>query len=252
MLGSRLNKAGFNPDQIAWKSIFWADVQQKAQACYLNKVEPPDSYPSWQFWRTWRRPVREFVVKSLSDAAAYRKVESESETTYEKIHEKVRAAIEELYKGDLNSTSVPLVVLAHSLGGHIMSNYIWNAQKDKGPAGLTDFEKFESLSGIVTFGCNIPLFTFAHSKVEPITFPRDSMSESEKKGERWLNFYDPDDILGYPLKPINDAYCDVVNKDIKINVGGLLANWNPASHGKYWKDRNFIEPVSKFLIPFLQ
>ena len=55
-----------------------------------------------------------------------------------------------------------------------------------------------------------------------------------------------------PLKPINDAYCDVVNKDIKINVGGLLANWNPASHGKYWKDRNFIEPVSKFLIPFLQ
>lgn len=175
---------------------------------------------------------------------------SPDKTTYKKIHDRIEGAIRDLYQTDLDSTAVPLVVMAHSLGGHMMSNYIWDTQK--GPAtGVSSFENLETLSGIVTFGCNIPLFTFAHENIVPVTFPPDSLSEDEKQRAQWLNFYDPDDILGYPLKKINDAYGKVVDEDIKINAGGSVTSWNPASHSKYWTDKDFIKPVSELIIQLM-
>ncbi len=56
-----------------------------------------------------------------------------------------------------------------------------------------------------------------------------------------------DDILGYPLKPINPAYRRVVSRDITINVGGILSSWNPASHTKYWTDNDFTVPAAEFV-----
>ena len=116
---------------------------------------------------------------------------------------------------------------------------------------LSPFKRMERLAGMITFGCNIPLFTFAHHTVVPITFPAAQLSPSVKAKARWFNFYDPDDVLGYPLRPINSAYRNVVNKDIAINVGGLFSSWNPLSHGAYWTDNNFTKPVARFISSIL-
>jgi len=74
---------------------------------------------------------------------------------------------------DLENRECPVIILAHSLGGHIMSNYIWDMQKPKNslPDDLSSFERLEYLAGMITFGCNIPVFAFAHRKIETIDFP---------------------------------------------------------------------------------
>ncbi len=194
--------------------------------------------------------LRKFVLTALGDASAYQKVNGTQNTTYEQIHERVRNEIERLYTIDLGAAAKPLIILAHSLGGHIMSNYIWDMQQSAN-TGVSDFESMGHLAGFVTFGCNIPLFTFAYRNVVPIAFPGSKVSDEVKRKAKWFNYYDPDDVLGYPLKPINAAYRGVVNKDIPINVGGVFSSWNPMSHTKYWTDNDFTKPVSKFIANFL-
>jgi len=68
------------------------------------------------------------------------------------------------------------------------------------------FESMQNLAGIITFGCNIPLFTFAYNHVKPIEFPPSNLDSKLKQKAKWINYYDSDDILGYPLKPINAEY----------------------------------------------
>ena len=134
-----------------------------------------------------------------------------------------------------------------------MSNYIWDIQQAsrQSLAGMSRFEKMETFSGMITFGCNIPLFTFAYDEVIPIEFPPNALPNDLRRKAKWLNFYDPDDILGYPLKPINPAYRRVVSRDITVNVGGILSSWNPASHTKYWTDNDFTKPAAEFVGRFL-
>ena len=53
---------------------------------------------------------------------------------------------------------------------------------------------------------------------------------------------DADDVLGYPLKPINAAYDKVVNEDIQIQTGTILG-----AHSGYWTDNNFTRPAARQL-----
>ena len=78
------------------------------------------------------------------------------------------------------------------------------------------------LAGMLTFGCNIPLFTFAHDleDLKPIKFPGENLTDGEKEVAKWINFYDADDVLGYPLKQIYPDFPYLKDRD--INVGGLF------------------------------
>ncbi len=241
-LNGRITDLKRDPEQIAWRSIYWADILEARQLKYLSDAE---RQADLDFIR-----LRKFMLTSFGDASAYQKVTSSANTTYDDIHARVRSEIEALYVTDLGSQPQPLLVIAHSLGGHIMSNYIWDLQQSKAKKPSA-FERMKTLAGIVTFGCNIPLFTFAYQTVVPIAFPPPELAPDLKKKARWLNFYDPDDVLGYPLRAICPAYKKVVNRDIAINVGGVLSSWNPASHTRYWTDNDFTKPVAKFIAGFL-
>ena len=114
----------------------------------------------------------------------------------------------------------------------IMTDFVWDIQSANGRGhGETPFQCMQTLAGMVTFGSNIPLFTLALPKVECIAFPGDQLTPPVREAARWVNFYDPADVLGWPLKPLSDAYAAAVNEDRAIRVGGLLTFWNPASHG---------------------
>jgi hypothetical protein len=236
--------SGLKKDQekVAWRSIYWADVLEPRQLKYLRDAERSGDLDL--------KRLRKFMVTAFGDASGYQKVDSEWNTTYEEIHERVRVQVEAMYTDDLGSKPKPLIVLAHSLGGHIMSNYIWDMQKSKDPR-LSPFERMDYLSGIITFGCNIPFYTFAYKKVVPIKFPPPRLPAGLKKKAKWLNFYDPDDVLGYPLRPINPEYKKVVAKDVPINVGNILTSWNPMAHVGYWTDNDLTKPVAKFIAQFL-
>ena len=244
-LNKRVAKRRKDPTKIAWKTIFWADILDGRELAYFRRAK---NRSEMDYLR-----LRKFIVTSLGDAVAYQKVTSQHNTAYRDIHGRVGQAIHDLYVGDLQSRPKPMIVLAHSLGGHIMSNHIWDMQHPKpgGPPALSPFERMKWLSGFVTFGCNIPLFTFAYSVVEPIKFPPPGLRPDLRDKARWLNFYDPDDVLAYPLRPVSPKYSQVVDRDIAINAGGIFSSWNPLSHLKYWEDNDFTKPVAAFLASFL-
>lgn len=231
-----------DPEMIAWKPIYWANILEGRQREYLRDAKRAGDLDYIG--------LRRFLLSAFGDASAYQNVKSYKNTTYKKIHKRVGKSIKSLYVTGLQSKPKPLIVMAHSLGGHIMSNYIWDMQQSTN-AKISPFERMEKLSGMVTFGCNIPLFTFAYEKVEPIEFPLEKLPQHLKKKAKWLNFYDPDDVLAYPLKAINSDYKKTVTKDIPINVGGVFSSWNPLAHGEYWTDNDFTKPVAKFIASFL-
>jgi len=101
-----------------------------------------------------------------------------------------------------------------------------------------------SLRSFYTTGCNIPIFVAAHASREilPVT-PNDTFE--------WHNFYDEDDILGWPLADLSPQYKKIVT-DHPINAGGgimewMLKSWNPLSHSQYWGDDDVLDPLEEHL-----
>ena len=168
-------------DQLAWGVVHWSEVLSGRQAAYLARanVNSELDFPS----------LRRFVVSALGDAAAYRRTDDDPRSTYGEIHSRIQACMKEL-REQLERDDSPLVILAHSLGGHIMSNSIWDIQEGMSivPLGDGAFERMQTLRLMVTFGCNIPLFVAAHREVRPITLPEDA---------RWINFLTRTMFLGF-------------------------------------------------------
>lgn len=236
---------GADAGRIAWAPILWSDVLGPRQAAYLERART-------QARLDWLK-LRGFVVEGLGDAAAYSYVDRPT-GTYVEIHDRIRRRVRELYTDQLNRTAVPMVVLAHSLGSHVISSYIWDTQKGEptgAGAGASPFERMEWLAGMITFGSTIPLFTFAYDPVVPIAFPGTALPPGVAARARWLNYYDADDVLGYPLKPLGPEYHAVVDADVEINVGGLAISMTPLSHGEYWTDSSLTRPVADYLAGLL-
>ncbi len=241
LIGSLRRRLGVDAKHVAFQSLYWASVLDKRENAYLDKLtaEPVS-------WRWLRRIVTLF----LGDASGYRKVSQAYDTTYEEVHQSLRHGLNAL-RAQVGAQT-PLVVLAHSLGGHIFSNFVWDQQKlNTTPSCPRDpFLALETLAGLVTFGCNIPLFTFAYDPVVPIRFPGHCLTDSVREQARWLNLYAPADPLGYPLRPLPN-YTKVVTQDRAMPVGPWYKRHTPLSHLEYWDDAQFHAYVASYLCQLL-
>lgn len=245
LVSRQLERLEQDPGEVAWKEIYWGDVLERRERDYLDRAEATSRLD-------WDR-TRAHVVRGFGDAAAYQYT-GRPTSAYVGIHDRIREHIRALYEDVLGSQPTPMVVLGHSLGSHIASSYIWDTQNtyDTGAARDADpFERMDWLAGMITFGSTIPLFTFAYDPVRPIAFPGEALPDPVRAAANWLNFYDADDVLGYPLQPINADY-DKLVQDHEINVGNVLKSWNPLSHNGYWKDRDFVRPVAGYLAELLR
>lgn len=232
----RLLRLGVAPEAVAWRAGWWAGVVNQREA---------DLWRALSADHTLRyEDLRRFVISHFGDALAYQRVPSQGMDVYRTIHARIRehlAALREQMGGDK-----PIVVLAHSLGSAIVSNYIWDEQKSPTPE-TAPTQRMETLAGLVTFGSNIPLFTLCLDEVVAIRFPVPALSGPIRAAARWLNFFDADDVLGYPLRPLSASYHDAVSADLQINVGSILRSWNPLSHEEYWTDNDFTGPVATLI-----
>ncbi|MEQ9188518.1 MAG: hypothetical protein RLP15_12345 [Cryomorphaceae bacterium] len=225
-------RLGDNAARIAWEPVYYADVVEESELRYLREVNDQ----GLDFWS-----LRKFIVKALGDAVAYQQPQGAENDAYRKINERVNHSMQRL-RAALGDPDKPLIVMAHSLGCVVASNYIWDVQRGKWP-DLDDFTSFKTLNTLVTFGSNLPLFSFAYAEPVAIALP---------EGAKWYNYYDKDDVLGFPLKPISTSYEQAVTADIQINVGGIATSWNPASHTDYWTDNDFTKPVTRHIEAVLQ
>jgi hypothetical protein len=233
----RLRKLRVPADDVVWGSGYWAGVLNNAQRDLWDRMSRENDL-DWG-------PVRRFFLYSFADAVAYRRNEGTNQGTYRAIHQQILAGLRGL-QATAGREDLPLIVLAHSLGATIMSDYIWNEQRNNAlQVGQTPLERMQTLCGFVTFGCTIPLFSLALPQVEAIEFPAPQLPDALRRVARWTNYYDPDDVMGWPLRSLDPSYARVVHSDVAINVGGVLTSWSPASHGRYWDDDNFVAPVAR-------
>ena len=86
------------------------------------------------------------------------------------------------------------------------------------PSNLTgtSFERIETLAGFITFGSTLPLFALAYKNRENIQFPPANITNyfpnanpnRVRRAIKWINFFDADDILGYPIRPFGTELSD--------------------------------------------
>ncbi|SFR37255.1 hypothetical protein SAMN04488005_1089 [Yoonia tamlensis] len=244
-----MRKLGKRAEDIIWKEVSWADILQPRQREYLELIRD----------KTGSEPARAFVLSALSDVASYRKVSDGSTAIYEQIHSRVEQTMRAL--AAQIGPNGPVLILAHSLGAHIMSNYIYDVQNFMRLTGDHRFdcalENMQTVAGFMTFGCNIPVFLFAHRRnsIVPINYPGSALADHQQISPWWQNFYDKQDVLAYPMGPAAPCYSKMVVdrqlRDVPMHLGKPVAkHWDPTTHGDYWDDPEMIAPVVHYINKF--
>lgn len=241
------------------------------RAAYYQHILQDNEQEVWKRINTASKvhydDLRKFLLFGFGDAAGLENRKEDDCSTYELAQAEIARAL--LSACEQNGSATPLVLLAHSLGCQVLSSYLYDAQKamkrlpvragiwrdiDQASLGfagrvLNEAEKrFISggtCTGLITTGCNIPIFVAAHQGMTIIPIDRPTPFF------RWLNLYDPDDVLGWPLQPLSPGYSSLV-QDRAVNSGQgavnwILKSWNPASHNSYWTDDEVIDPLADML-----
>ncbi len=266
-------------EYVVFRAAFWADLLRGRQQEYLLYASTRRGF----------RPTRlhRMVIEGLGDAAAYQKSRIQNSAYYD-IQGRLRKAIGDASTGA--SDRRPLVIVAHSLGCHIVSSYAWDLHRLRHRArreGFDDsrvkeselwrshawdspFQCLETFAGFVSMGSNQPLFTFniGPQFVHPITrsenpevdpaFPGPALEPAVRAQARYLNFYSGNDPLGYPLKPLNDAYDDEpLLEDIHTASEGMLRSmfyrgWfrqlvGMRAHSGYWTNGKVVRRTAQLL-----
>ncbi|MFT5520369.1 MAG: hypothetical protein ACI9IA_000961 [Enterobacterales bacterium] len=228
-------------DDLIFQEIYWGDLVKDQQQEFLTKANYKNDLTYLN--------LRELFVDHLGAALAYRT------SMYEAIHERVKLNLAKLCSHRrVDPEKTPLVILAHSFGSVVMSDYIYDMQKKQAESaegnvnGTSGFEQFNTLAGFITFGTPMALYSLQQdsSFEKPINIVGSSLPDKIKERVKWTNYYDKDDIIAYPLKGINETYNSLVEGDYEINVGSAATSWNPACHNGYWEDKDFYKPVAAY------
>lgn len=224
---------------VHFSSIYYSDVLQVNQARYYNRVKSKIDY----------KKIRQFLIFGFSDAGGLEHSRMIPNSIYWEVQKRIFDSLGDAYTA-LGDKGSPVVIIAQSLGCHVISSYIWDAQHHrKRPPGIwkkshanldqkdLKFRKLGSLSVLMTTGCNIPVFVcgLPRDLIKPIKAPNSKFV--------WENYYDEDDVLGWPLRELSDEYKALV-MDFEVNAGGFLTSWNPFSHNQYWRDDDILEPLA--------
>ena len=232
---------------LAILPVYWAPVLQGAEE---------------ELWKRMKRAgeldfttLRRFLVDFAADAIAYQPTPTDR-WIYDGIHEKFAEILNGL--ATEAGQKAPLCVIAHSLGSVIASNYFYDLQHPersliarnvKKRIGNTPLERGKTFALFYTLGSPIAMWSLRYPNFGvPIEVPSPGLSKHypDLAGE-WVNYYDEDDVIAYPLKTLNEAYRKAIKADREINAGGLLSSWNPVSHLGYWTDNDVTQPIAREL-----
>lgn len=253
-LGNKINHFHFG-------KIYYQDILQDKQSEVFTAMQNENKL-DWL-------DLRQFILFGFSDAASleYRAILPGSE--YEQAQERILAALDEAYH-QMTTPIQPVVILAQSLGSHLISNYLWDSQQARTSGGIwsgdrqhgvakgsaqDNFRRLKTLKVLYTTGCNIPLFVAGKRPIQAVK------TRTEGYDFTWYNYYDRDDVLGWPLRPLGHffgtsefgtVYSEAVTEDIELNVNAgltdwLTESWNPLSHRHYWEDAEIIAALASHL-----
>ena len=246
--GSEDQKLEWADSKLAISAINWTPVLREERKNLYDRlgVEQLDSFFG----------LREFMFQAIADSLTYQVTQSKVDDlwSYDGIHHCFAKSLQNL--AERAGSNAPLFIVSHSLGTVIASNYIYDlqAQKAQIDIGDTPLERGETLVSFYTLASQIPFWSLRHPNFDrPIRVPSEKLTShySGLQGE-WVNFFNKSDVMGYPLKSLNDAYGNAVTEDKEVNNGGLLESWNPLSHCGYWTNEKVIETIASGLYSILQ
>ena len=203
-LGSRF-------DDILWKRVPWSDpVLERRQKDLIARRDPP---------RIWRR-LFDFVAENLVDASAHMLPQFNDDyfrSAYFRVQQMVRTALRQAEAQlPASPSAFPVFAIADSMGCRILSGYAWDAAHAPGrvcdqgedPAHLTPFQRLDGIAGLLFTGCNLPLLTMdiPNNAMMPMRLPLHPLPGRPGFESAWLNLYDRDDVLGYPIEQEFAAY----------------------------------------------
>jgi hypothetical protein len=250
-LEKRVGTTGWG--QVYFDTVFYQDILQTNQTRAMDAMKRRDI--------DWIK-LRKFMLFGFSDAAGLERRSWVKNSPYHQAQKRIRDVLDKAY--GFVGGSVPVILVTQSLGAQVLSNYIWDAQQTKPSQGTWKFDgkdadtkkdaflRFKSMKYFFSSGCNIPIFVAGFDKDKIVAIK----SASKGYAFRWKNFYDADDVLGWPLQPLSPSYKESVYKDYEINAsstlfGTIAQSWNPLSHTAYWGDKDFIKPLAKDILSLL-
>lgn len=219
-------------DALVFKEVLWDDVvaiRQRELAVILRKgfdAEPKSGFTAFlgaifsgpKKMINWLRT--DFAAEFVQDVLSYRDRE-----VYSLVHHKVS---QELAALPFGAAKIPLTLITHSLGTVIASDFIYDRQK-KGT-----IDPRWTFSNFFTLGSPIALFALQYGGAEVFKSP----VKVEDPSGAWVNIYDRDDPIGYPLKTLNEFYDRAVAKDLLVNTGVF-----GAAHTHYFENREVQQAI---------
>ena len=233
-------------DKLVFTPVYWAGIVARKQRILWNTVED-DGNLDFQL-------VRKFFLNFGGDAIAYQPGATRRQV-YDRIHQTLTEALSHL--AAQAGPNAPLCFIGHSIGTVITHNYFFDMNQavtagNVKPGIETPLEKGDTLAMFYTMGSPLAVWSLRYDDYQPMPFPGRQLSTFYPTLKpKWINYYDKDDILAYPLRSLSKKHKELAQQgilqDIQVNVGNVLTNWNPLTHTAYWSDSDIIEPVAKDL-----
>lgn len=235
-------KSALNSDwqRISFQNVQYAPILQEPQNTLWNDMvaSPTNDLNATK--------VRRFFLFGFGDAGSLEYSAHNDKIKYIAVQQAIQSSLTKAFLDLGQDKTKPVVIIAQSLGCQVISNYLWDAEHNKYifekthniNADQLDFLKLKSLNKLITTGCNIPLFISGISDRKCFRKPNTHFE--------WDNYYDPDDVLGWPLRQLGPTFKIVA--DHNINTGGMFTSWNPLSHCQYWSDKNIVRPLANKLL----
>jgi hypothetical protein len=264
-------------DFVHFRSVVWAGSVREHQRDYIGRARATAPL--------WHNRLRRYVIEGLGDAAAYQKTRQRRNSVYYEVQAAITTKIKTLESP--GRENMPLIFIGHSLGCHVISSYLWDLNKlmhqteveiknDEEPdeqalwhelKHASSLRRLKTCAGLVTLGCNMPMFTFTFGPdaVYPITsrvtlrngkviepaFPGSELPDVLQERAQWLNFYSKTDLLGFPLKALNEDYRKAEKiSDICISSESpyfIPYLWCLFAHTRYWTNGKVLARTSELI-----
>jgi hypothetical protein len=243
--------------EIVIKGVHWASVLNSRQNDLMKRINVDDLHGPW-------RGIRTFLITYAADVLAYADPAS---WVYKGVHTKFAMTLRSLMEE--TSPTAPLFIVSHSLGTVIASNYLWDLQQEYKLRGQnenipraarsvwqhdpTPLEQGRTLTMLYMLGSPLGLWSLRFVNDDdnvPIDAPPNIdgwLFDDLNLPQGWVNMYDREDIIGYPLRGLNQFYADRV-QDVVVNVGNKITSRTPLSHILYFKDEDVTQEIASKLI----
>lgn len=245
-LNKQLKELNVKPTDVHYEYADWYGPTQHNQEMLLNMFMRPE-------YKLKSKRLRKLILYVASDITAYSGVSAKPSNMYWRTHVKIHDSILNI-KNNVEKDA-PLIIIASSLATEIMSNYIWDRQRNKDTRsfGLSPLEQMKTLTGLFMLGNDTPIYIASQNITDarPFDFPDKDILPEYESVAKCVNFYDRHDPLGFPMKIINRYYDEAYTEDIEVNAGNIFTSWNVGSHFAYWNTKyvnNYIaEHISNVL-----